>query len=102
MEQPLLKLCIVSPLRISRVVRWRRRRLATVEPTKGFVETRPFGSVARNKKPSRKLGIHEVSQLNVGSEVYDGTDYAVMRVFLNSEDIGVLSSKRFPELVVKQ
>ena len=25
-----------------------------------------------------------------------------MRAFLNSEDIGVLSSKRFPELVVKQ
>ena len=54
------------------------------------------------QKALPKLDIHEVSQLNVCSEVYDGTDYAVMRAFLNSEDIGVLSSKRFPELVVKQ
>ena len=54
------------------------------------------------QKALPKLDIHEVSQLNVCSEVYDGTDYAVMRAFVKSEDIGVLSSKRFPELVMKQ
>ena len=54
------------------------------------------------QKALPKLDIHEVRQLNICSEVYDGTDYAVMGAFLNGKDIGVLSSKRFPELVVKQ
>ena len=55
MEQPLLKPCIVSPSSVFRVVimRWRRRRLATAEPTKGLEDTWPLESLARNKEPSR-------------------------------------------------
>ena len=102
MEQPLLKLCIDSPSWRFRVVRWRRRRLATVEPTKGFVETRPFESVARNRKPFRSLIFMRSASLTYVGRFYDGTDYTVMRAFLNREDVGVLSSERFPELMVKQ
>ena len=57
-----------------------------------------LGVSGTEQKALPKLDIHEVSQLNICSEVYDGTDYAVMRAFLNSKDIEVLSSKRFPNL----
>ena len=68
---------------------------------------RLYGDVAlwvsgTEQKALPKLDIHEASHLNVCSEVYDVTGYAVMRAFLNSKDIGVLSLKRFPELVVKE
>ena len=55
MEQPLLKPCIVSPSSVFRVVimRLRRRRLATAEPTEGLEHTWPLESLARNKEPSR-------------------------------------------------
>ena len=77
-------------------------RLATVEPKERLCGDVALGVSGTEQKALPKLDIHEVSQLNICSEVYDGTDYAVMRAFLNSKDIGVHSSKRFSELLVKQ
>ena len=100
MEQPLLKPCIVSPSSVFRVVimRWRRRRLATAESTKGLEDTWPLGT---EQRALPKRDIHKVSQLNICSEIYDGANYTLMGACFNSENIGVIPSECFPKLVVK-
>ena len=52
MEQPLLKLCIVSPSWRPMSFKCKVKRFATAEPTNGLCETSPLGLRARNKKPS--------------------------------------------------
>ena len=52
MEQPLLKLCILSPSWRPMSFKCKVKRFATAEPTNGLCETSPLGLSARNKKPS--------------------------------------------------
>ena len=98
MEQPLLKLCIVSPSWRFRVVRWRRRRLATVEPTKGFVETRPFESVVRNRKPSRSLIFMRLASLTYVERFTTGQTILSWGHFLTAKMLESFPRSVFPNL----
>ena len=61
-----------------------------------------LGVTGTEQRALPKRDIHEVSQLNICSEIYDGANYTLMGACFNSENIGVISSECFPKLVVKQ
>ena len=48
-EHPLRKWCIVSPLCILSVAKWRDRQLAIAEPMNGLFDTAPFLLVERKR-----------------------------------------------------
>ena len=55
------------------------------------------------EKTLPKVDVHEVGYLNIRSEIYNRTNHSVLGAPLNGKLIlGVLSTKRLPERVVKQ